>query len=158
KDQLVASLFSPPPSLSAEVAAMEKTPGGLDAYRFSLQSLRSWCDENFESEEVKCLLGAFAAFVGHGPDDAGGAEITWLFAAVLQDAGNNFVKGGMHHVSRALAAYLQEHGGAIRTNMTVDKILVSGNRATGVRLRGGEEIAAGRLVASSVDPAQFVLR
>src|SRR5262249_24570311 len=57
KDQLVASLFSPPPSLSAEVAAMEKTPGGLDAYRFSLQSLRSWCDENFESEEVKCLLG-----------------------------------------------------------------------------------------------------
>jgi phytoene dehydrogenase-like protein len=104
KDGIVTGMFSPPPSFVAEASAFQSTPGGMDEYRFSLQSLRSWCDETFETEQVKCMAGAFAPFVGHAPDEAGGAEIAWLFASVLQDAGNNFVKGGMQHVSLALAA------------------------------------------------------
>jgi beta-carotene ketolase (CrtO type) len=159
KDQVVAALFSPPPSISAEVAALERAPGGMDAYRFGLQSMRSWCDEMFEAEEIKCLFGAFALFMAHAPDDAGGAELAWLFGTVLQDSGNNLVKGGMHNVSLALAAYLKSQGGEIRTNAGVDKILVSSSgRASGVRLETGEEIPVGQLVASGVDPGQLVLR
>jgi beta-carotene ketolase (CrtO type) len=158
KEKLVASLFSPPPSFAAEAATLERTCGGMDEYRFSLQSLRSWCDELFEAEEVKCLFGAFALFVGAAPDDAGGAQLAWLFATVLQDAGNNLVKGGMQNVSLALAAYLQSQGGEIRTNARVEKIWVTSGRATGVRLDTGEEIPAGQLVVSSVDPGQLALR
>lgn len=158
KAGIVAGMFSPPPPFATEAAEFQSTPGGMEAYRFSLQSLRSWCDEHFETEQVKCMIGAFAPFVGHAPDEAGGAEIAWLFALVLQDAGNKFVKGGMHHVSLALAAYLREHGGEIRTGVTVDRIVVDGDRATAVRLADGEEIAVGCLVASSVDPGQLVLR
>jgi beta-carotene ketolase (CrtO type) len=130
----------------------------MDEYRFGLQSMRSWCDETFESEEVKCLFGAFALFMAHAPDDAGGAGLAWLFGTVLQDVGNNLVKGGMHNVSLALAGYLRSCGGEIRTSAGVEKILVSSGRATGVRLENGEEIPAGRLVASNVDPGQLVLR
>jgi phytoene dehydrogenase-like protein len=158
KDQIVASLFAPPPSFATSATALERTPGGMDTYRFSLQSMRSWANEMFETEEIKCLFGAFALFVSHGPDDAGGAEIAWLFATVLQSEGNNLVKGGMHNVSRALAAYLQSQGGEIRVNAKVDQILVRAGRATGVRLDTGEEITARHLVASSVDPGQLVLR
>ena len=68
---------------------------------------------------------------GHAPDDAGGAELAWLFGTVLQDAGNNLVKGGMHHVSLALADHLRSLGGEIRTNAGVEKILVGSGRATG---------------------------
>src|SRR5262249_51709128 len=57
-----------------------------------------------------------------------------------------------------LAAYLRAHGGEVRTGASVDKILVADGRASGVRLAGGEEIATGRLVASSVDPGQLTLR
>ena len=89
---------------------MERSPAGMDEYRFGLQSMRSWCDQTFESEEVKCLFGAFALFMAHAPDDAGGAELAWLFGTVLQDAGNNLVKGGMHHVSLALADHLRSLG------------------------------------------------
>jgi phytoene dehydrogenase-like protein len=74
KDKIVASLFSAPPAFSAEAAAMERSPAGMDEYRFGLQSMRSWCDQTFESEEVKCLFGAFALFMAHAPDDAGGAK------------------------------------------------------------------------------------
>ena len=158
KDQIVATLFAPPSSFSAQAAALERTPGGMDTYRFSLQSMRSWVNELFEAEEIKCLFGAFALFMGHTPDDAGGAQSAWLFATVLQSEGNNLVKGGMQHVSRALAASLQSQGGEIRTNARVDQILVRAGRATRVRLDTGEEIAARQLVASSVDPGQLVLR
>src|SRR5919199_1837600 len=158
KEKIVASLFSPPPPFSAEAAAWERTAGGMDEYRFGLQSMRSWCDETFESEEVKCLFGAFALFMAHAPDDAGGAELAWLFGTVLQDVGNNLVKGGMHRVSLALASHLRSLGGEIRTSTGVEKILVRSGRATGVRLESGEEIPAGQLVASGVDPGQLVLR
>jgi beta-carotene ketolase (CrtO type) len=158
KDKIVASLFSAPPAFSAEAAALERSPAGMDQYRFGLQSMRSWCDQTFESEEVKCLFGAFALFMAHAPDDAGGAELAWLFGTVLQDAGNNLVKGGMHHVSLALADHLRSLGGEIRTSAGVEKILVSAGRATGVRLEDGEEIPVGRLVASGVDPGQLALR
>jgi phytoene dehydrogenase-like protein len=114
KDKSVASLFSAPPAFSAEAAAMEQSPAGMDEYRFGLQSMRSWCDQTFESEEVKCLFGAFALFMAHAPDDAGGAELAWLFGTVLLDAGNNLVKGGMHHVSLALADHLRSLGGEPR--------------------------------------------
>jgi phytoene dehydrogenase-like protein len=158
KEKIVASLFSPPPAFSAEAAALEQSPGGMDEYRFGLQSMRSWCDQTFESEEVKCLFGAFALFMAHAPDDAGGAELAWLFGTVLQDVGNNLVKGGMHQVPLALAHYLRSMGGEIRTNAGVEQILVNSDRATGVRLESGEEIPAGQLVASGVDPGQLVLR
>src|SRR5919202_2096753 len=158
KQKIVASLFSPPPAFSAEAADLERSPGGMDEYRFGLQSMRSWCDQTFESEEVKCLFGAFALFMAHAPDDAGGAELAWLFGTVLQDVGNNLVKGGMHNVSLALAAYLRSQGGEIRTNAGMDKILVSSGRATGVRLENGEEISAKEIVASGVDPGQLTLR
>jgi beta-carotene ketolase (CrtO type) len=158
KDKIVSSLFSPAPAFSTEVAAWERSVGGMEEYRFGLQSIRSWCDETFESEEVKCLFGAFALFMAHAPDDAGGAQLAWLFGTVLQDVGNNLVKGGMHHVSLALADHLRSLGGEIRTNAGVEKIMVNSGRATGVRLEGGEEIPVGRLVASGVDPGQLVLR
>ena len=154
---VIASFFSPPPSFAEAAAAMESQPGGLDRYRESLQSMRAWCAQTFEDERTRCLFGAFAPFVGHGPDDAGGAEIAWLFASVLQAEGNKLVRGGMNQVTRAMAAYLESRGGEVRTGATVERITVDGGRATGVRLAGGEEIAAGRLVAASVDPRQLVV-
>jgi phytoene dehydrogenase-like protein len=158
RDQIVRSLFSPPEPLSTAIQRMESARGGLDHYRFGLQSSRSWCDETFESDEAKCLFGAFAAFVGHGPDDAAGAEISWLFASVLQTDGNKLVRGGMHQVSLALAARLESLGGEIRTGTPVERIEVDAGSARAVILGGGERVPVGTLVAASVDPAQLALR
>ncbi|MGH8162376.1 MAG: phytoene desaturase family protein, partial [Gammaproteobacteria bacterium] len=157
-EEIVGDLFSPPRPLSESLRKMEETPGGLERYRLSLQSARSWCDEIFESAQAKCLFGAFAPFVGHGPDDAAGAEISWLFASVLQSEGNKLVRGGMGNVARALAAKFESLGGTIRTGATASLIEVAKGGATAVVLDGGERIGVGRLVASSADPAQLALR
>jgi beta-carotene ketolase (CrtO type) len=56
-----------------------------EKYRKQLQSMRSWCNENFESEEARVVFGTFAAFVGLSPDDAGGGELCFIFASAIQD-------------------------------------------------------------------------
>src|SRR6266478_9627848 len=132
-------------------------PAGMETYRFSMQSIRSWANQTLEAEATKTLFGSFATFLGASLDDAGGAELGWLFASVLQNVGNNLVKGGMNRVTLALAEHLQAHGGEIRTNIRVEKILGDTKRAAAVRLTSGEEIPVGQLVVSNVDPAHLVL-
>ncbi|HTH19088.1 MAG TPA: NAD(P)/FAD-dependent oxidoreductase [Candidatus Udaeobacter sp.] len=157
KDRITAAMFSPPPSFPKAAAKFAASPAGMEAYRFSMQSVRSWADQMLESETTKTLFGSFATFLGASPDDAGGAELGWLFASVLQNAGNNLVKGGMHRVTLALAEDLRAHGGEIRTNALAEKILGDPKRATAVRLSSGEEIAAGELIVSNIDPGHLII-
>src|SRR5262245_22837117 len=146
-----------PPSLPAAAAHFAASSAGMDAYRFSMQSVRSWANQTLEAEATKTLFGSFATFLGASPDDAGGAELGWLFASVLQNVGNNLVKGGMNRVTLALAEHLQALGGEIRTNVLVEQILGTAKRATAVRLSSGEVIPVGQLVVSNVDPGHLVL-
>jgi len=157
KDAIIRGMFSTPPSLPKAAAEFAKSSAGLEAYRFSMQSVRSWANQTFEAEETKTLFGSFATFLGASPDDAGGAELGWLFASVLQTVGNNLVKGGMNAVTLALAEHLQAHGGEIRTKVLVTNILGDRKRATAVRLASGNEIPIGQLVVSNVDPGHLVL-
>jgi len=157
KDAITASMFSPPPSFPAAAADFAASSAGMEAYRFSMQSVRSWANQTLEAEATKTLFGSFATFLGASPDDAGGAELGWLFASVLQNAGNNLVKGGMNRVTLALAEHLQAHGGEIRTNVRVEKVLGDAKRATAVRLISGQEIPVGQLIVSNVDPGHLVL-
>ena len=157
RDAITASMFSPPPSFPVAAADFAASPAGMEAYRFSMQSVRSWANQTLEAEATKTLFGSFATFLGTSPDDAGGAELSWLFASVLQHVGNNLVKGGMNRVTLALAEHLQAHGGEIRTNVLVEKILGNAKRATAVRLASGAEIPVGELVVSNVDPGHLVM-
>src|SRR5215469_8365778 len=157
KDLITASMFSPPPSFQAAAADFATSPASMEAYRFSMQSVRSWANQTFEAEATKTLFGSFATFLGASPDDAGGAELGWLFASVLQNVGNNLVKGGMNRVTLALAEQLRALGGEIRTNVFVEQILGTAKRASAVRLSSGEVIPADQLIVSSVDPGHLVL-
>ena len=128
-----------------------------DKYRVHTQSMRSWCNENFESDEAKAMFGSFAPFVGLSPDDAGGGELCYLFSSIIQDGGNNVVKGGFINLPTALANYLQSKGGQIMTSSRVKKIIVENGRAIAIELVNGEVIGAKQLIASSTDPSTLIL-
>lgn len=168
KDQVIESLNTPPPNLG-----LPSHPGTnitnlknnnsleyrlLDEYRSNLQSVRSWCNEHFESEEAKVFFGSWSAHVSASPDDAGGGSLAQLFSVLIQDGGNNVVKGGMGNLSIALARYLQSKGGRIFTSVGVSKILINENKAAvGVRLDNGKLIGVKRIVVSSIDPVTLGL-
>jgi beta-carotene ketolase (CrtO type) len=103
------------------------------------------------------MFGTFAAFSGLSPDDAGGGETCFLFASTIQDRGNNALQGGFGDLPLSLAKYLESKGGKIMTNCKIAKILISNNRAIGVRLFDGKEIKVKRLIASSTDPYTLII-
>jgi beta-carotene ketolase (CrtO type) len=171
RDSIVLSINSPPPPPANPLENTEKRLATRDSqfdrkisvamgedYRRRTQSMRSWCNEHFESDEVKSMLGTFAAFVGLSPDDAGSGELCYMFSNIIQDGGNNVVKGGFVNLPMALAAYLKSKGGEIITSARVKKILIENGRAIGVELENGKLIGAKRLIASSTDPATLILK
>ena len=107
--------------------------------------MRSWCDENFESDEAKVMF--VGSICGPFSYDAGGGETASLFASVIQDKGNNVVKGDFVNLPIAIAKYIESKGGKIMTNSSVVKILIEDGKATGVTLADGKKIMAKRLVA-----------
>jgi len=70
--------------------------------------------------------------------------------------GGYFPKGGGFAIPRAFLKALRRAGGELRLRALVEKILLEGRgrsrRAVGVRLQGGQEISAGRVI-SNADPA-----
>jgi len=67
--------------------------------------------------------------------------------------GINYPKGGVGVVAEKLVSGLRRHGGEIRYRARVVKVLLEGEgtqaRAVGVRLAGGEEIRARRVVSNA---------
>jgi len=119
------------------------------------QSAAEFLDEWFESEEVKVTLATDGVIGANGgPRSPGTAYI--LLHHVMGSVGGKrglwgFVRGGMGAVSNAIADSARSSGAEIRTNADVARIKTANGRATGVVLRGGEEIEA-PMVASCLTP------
>lgn len=80
-----------------------------------------------------------------------GSGINAMFPAIVRHSGVSRLIGGTQTLPNALVACLHAHGGRVRTGAEVAEVLVGGGRARGVRLAGGEELAA-RVVVSACDP------
>src|SRR6266542_3823875 len=77
RDAITAGMFSLPPSFQASAASYAESPAQMDAYRFSMQSVRSWANQTLQAEVTKTLFGSFATFLGASPDDAGLGARQW---------------------------------------------------------------------------------
>jgi phytoene dehydrogenase-like protein len=128
--------------------------------RFILGTTRDLVDTYFESEAIKGVLafgGAVGTFVGPSTPGSAYSKAHHLAARVDGHTGCfGYIRGGMGALSEALATTLRRHGGEIRTNATVARVLVRDGAASGVVLKGGEEIPA-RVVLSNADPKHTLL-
>jgi phytoene dehydrogenase-like protein len=130
------------------------------AYLFST-SASQYLDEWFESDVLKAALGwhaindsvsgpstpgtAYVLLHDHAAEEAGGGVRSW-----------GFVRGGMGVVTDLMADAAREAGAEIRTGVEVEAVVVDDGRAAGVRLAGGEEVRAER-VLSNADPKHTFL-
>lgn len=57
-------------------------------------------------------------------------------------------RGGMAAVARAMSGAAEKAGVTLRQNARVTRILTEGDRATGVKLTGGERVLAGKVVST----------
>ena len=121
----------------------------------SLLTARDWLTETFEDEAAHGLLAPWVLHTGLGPDQAMSGFMTQVIACALQLGGMPVPKGGGGVLVDALAGIVRDAGGELRTEAEVDRLLVSGGRATGVRLADGEAVEASRAVLACVTPTQL---
>jgi phytoene dehydrogenase-like protein len=121
----------------------------LDLFAKSASAfLETW----FESEPVKAAFG-FDSIVGNyaSPETPGSAYVLLhhVFGEVNGKKGAwGHAIGGMGAITAAMAQACRELGVEFDLDAPVAEVLVDGERAAGVRLETGEEIAAERVIAN----------
>ena len=120
-----------------------------------LASCRDWLGETFESDSAHGLLAPWVLHTGLGPDQATSGFMTQVIACALQLGGMPVPKGGGVVLVDGLAGIVRDAGGEVRTGVEVERVLVSGGKATAVRLTGGETIRAERAIVAGVTPTQL---
>ena len=129
----------------------------MEAYRFSMQSARSWADQTLESEAPKTLFGSFATFLGASPDDAGGAQLGWLLPRSCKTPGTTSSKAECIALHSQWLKICEHRGGETRTNALVEKILGHAKHPILPFVSAsGEEIPAGELIVSNIDPGHLI--
>jgi phytoene dehydrogenase-like protein len=123
-----------------------------------LQSSRDWLRQTFASEQAHGVLAPWVLHTGLGPDAASSGFMTQVIAVAVQEGGMPIPRGGGAKLAESLVQLIRDHGGTCETGRDVERVVVRGGRAVGVRLAGGDAVEAGRAVVANVTPTQLYER
>lgn len=128
---------------------------GLTAFAAdSLESFRRWSERSLDSDITRALIAPWVLHTGLGPDEACSALIGKLTFASVVAGGMPVVKGGSGRIVTALQSVIEKYGGRIMTGVHVERVLTTGQRATGVAA-GGKIYEAAQAVVCNVTPQQL---
>ncbi|MDB4433258.1 NAD(P)/FAD-dependent oxidoreductase [bacterium] len=156
------SLFKPPEdAVAPEVGERQLTlfpklieagltPDSLILKASALRTTREW----FESPELQSCILRFAVSSVIDINDSGSGMLPMGMGATLPTIG--FSRGGTHQIAHAAHQILVQMGCRFFTNTEVDKAVIENGAATGIRLADGSEIAARKLVVSTLSPRQLI--
>lgn len=108
-----------------------------------MRTLYSALGVYFRDARLRQLFARYATYVGSSPFLA---PATLMLVAHVEQDGVWQVKGGMRAVALALHRLAEGQGASFRFGARVERVLVEGGRAAGVRLAGGEELRADAVV------------
>jgi phytoene dehydrogenase-like protein len=120
-----------------------------------VQSSRDWLTTTFRSERAHGLLAPWVLHTGLGPDAAASGFMNRVIGFAIEAGGMPVPRGGGARLVDALVRLIEDQGGVCETGQDVQQVLVSGGRATGVRLAGGGTAGAQRAVICNVTPTQL---
>jgi len=128
---------------------------GLAAFGAEVvQSSRDWLETTFQSERAHGLLAPWVLHTGLGPDAAASGFMTRVIAFAIEAGGMPVPRGGGARLVDALVRLIEDHGGVCETERDVERVLVTGGRADGVRTTAGD-VTADRAVICNVTPTQL---
>lgn len=104
--------------------------------------------QTFRDPRVQAAIGWMAAQSGPPPGEPLSGPFA-LWHPMYHVSGVRRPRGGSGMLTQALARMIEAHGGEVRTDAPVARILVEQGRATGVELVSGERIAAKRVISGA---------
>ncbi|HXT35184.1 MAG TPA: phytoene desaturase family protein [Chloroflexota bacterium] len=129
----------------------------LNLYYFAgtraLVPMERFVGRYFRDPRLRLAFSFQTMYLGLSPRDAP-AIYSLLPYTELHD-GIWFPMGGMYTIPLALARLVEDLGGEPRYNSPVAEVLTRGGRAVGVRLAGGEELAADLVVCNADLPQSY---
>lgn len=156
--RFVETLMSPfPPVVPAvKLLAALRVNGALDLARLSVLPVRRMAEEHFRGAGGGLLMAGNALHADLTPESAGSGLFGWMLAFLGQSVGFPVPQGGAGCLIDAMVRRFQRAGGRLECGARVDRVLVRGGRATGVRLADGREVTATRAVlADATAPALY---
>ena len=150
---LIGSLMHPFPPVrdAGRLATRLGASRALRLVRHALLPVRRMTEELFEGEGAGLLLGGSALHTDLGPEAVGSGFYGWLLACLGQRVGFPVPEGGAGSLTGALVRRLRAGGGEVVCRSEVDKIVIRGGRAVGVRLADGGSVDARRAVLADVN-------
>lgn len=146
------SLFTPALPQGPFYALLDQSLVGQDMMRALQMSKLDICKEWFESDRLIIHLLKFAAETLTAPEDKGTGFVLYTLPGMVHRHPVGIPVGGSGALVDALIRCLTSYGAELRDNIHVEKIISSGGRATGVRLKGGEEIFAKSGIIGQIHP------
>ncbi|MCF2539751.1 MULTISPECIES: phytoene desaturase family protein [Streptomyces] len=158
RPDLLGTLFTPFPPVraGARLALRLRAAGGLRMARSLVLPVRRLGEEEFRGEGGRVLLAGNALHADLAPESAGSGGFGWLMTMLGQTYGFPVPAGGSGALTDALVRRLLSLGGEVRCGQRVERVVVRGGRAVGVRTAAGDTVAARRAVLADLSvPALY---
>ncbi|MFT6528164.1 MAG: phytoene dehydrogenase-like protein [Celeribacter sp.] len=149
---ITSGLYSPPIPFGASMAMLDSSDEGrllLDAMSRSSLDL---VNQYFEDDHIKIHLLKLVSENLQLPDDLGTGMGVFLMPGIIHTWGVSQPVGGSGGLTDALVRCLEDQGGELRLNAEVDKVIVEGGQAVGLRLTTGEEFRGKDGVVAALHP------
>jgi len=125
-------------------AIVRKNPRFLKFLPTFLSSYQDILEKYFKDEKVLKTMAYQALYFGLPPNLVPGP---YAMVPYSEHVGIYYPRGGMIRIPEALQRVGERLGMTVRMGTRVDKVLLEGGRAAGVRLADGTEISAGVVVS-----------
>jgi phytoene dehydrogenase-like protein len=115
-----------------------------------LRGAQEW----FDSPELQSCILRMAVSGGIDINEPGSGMMTMGMALTLPTIGFN--RGGTHQIAHAAHQILVQNGCQFFTNTEVKQAIIEHGKATGIRLADGSQVAARKIVVSTLSPHQLI--
>ena len=149
---LSASLYTPPVPLGAVFAMLDQSAEGRGLFALMQKSPYDIIVENFENEKVRMFFTRMVSENLTGPEEKGTGIGIFVFLGFMEKYGIGVAVGGSGSLTDSLIRCIEDHGGRVVNNSSVEQVVVKNGRAAGVRTKDGTEYAARDAVIGAIHP------
>lgn len=149
---MMAGMFQPPAPFGSFMALLEQSKEGRDLIGVLNRSAYDLIGSLFENAKIQNHFMKYAAESMSGPEEKGTGLIFNMICGIVHAFHGGMPVGGSGGLADALVRCIEHHGGTVRTEADVVRVIMEGGRAQGVVLADGEEIRARRAVIGCFHP------
>ncbi len=145
-------LYSPPPPLGELVAMLDRSVEGRLMLEYMTRDCLSLVNDLYESDKIKIHLLRLVSENLQHPNELGTGMGVLLMPGIIHTYGVSQPIGGSGKLTESLVRCIEGFGGEVRCHAEVAQILTRDGRATGVRMKDGEQILAQDAVIGAIHP------